>query len=170
MNILDIQNTKYIILSSVEMLIYAINIVGFIGPLLVMGITLYHLRKFPIHIFVYIFFLIVNIGINKWLKLWIRQDRPLGGKSILGEVYTGVDKYGMPSAHAQTVMYSVTYLYGTTNNITWLMTSLCIALLTIYQRWSYNRHTIVQLIMGMLVGSIIAYIANWTANYWILNK
>lgn len=167
MDVLDVQSTKNKIISFGTMLTNAINIVGFIGPLLAIGITLYHLWQFPVYMFVYICFLIVNTGINHGLKLWIRQRRPLDGKSILGEVYTGVHKYGMPSAHAQSIMYSVTYLYSTTNNIHLLVTGLCIVGVTIYQRWAYNRHTIFQLIVGMLIGSIIAYMANWTAEYWI---
>ena len=167
MNILDTQNT--IVLSG-AILTSAINIVGFVGPLLAMGITLYHLWKFPLHIFVYVCFLIVNVGINSGLKIWIRQARPLGGKSILGESYNGADEYGMPSAHAQTVFYSTVYLYFAKDSINWLFIGVCIGIITMYQRWSYRRHTIPQLIAGMSIGSMIAYIGASAAKYWITGQ
>ncbi len=102
--------------------------------------------------------------------MWVRQPRPTGGKSILGEVYSGADEYGMPSAHAQSVLYSTIFLYLAKGDIVWLLSGLGIAILTIYQRWSYRRHTIAQLLIGALCGCTVAYIANFTANRWITEK
>jgi len=108
--------------------------------------------------------------VNKSIKLWVRQPRPTGGKSILGEVYGGADEYGMPSAHAQSVLYSTIYLYLAKGDVAMLLSGLGIATLTIYQRWSYRRHTIAQLLVGALCGCTVAYIANLTANRWITEK
>lgn len=150
--------------------LFTIDLIGFIGPLLLMCITFIHLWTFYRYLIVYVVFFVVNIMINKWLKLWIRQPRPSGGKSILGEVYTGEHEYGMPSAHAQTAMYSIVYLYSVSQHSLWLVIGLWIASLTIYQRWSYNRHTIAQLFVGVLVGGVMAYIAKWAADYWITER
>jgi membrane-associated phospholipid phosphatase len=108
--------------------------------------------------------------VNKSIKLWVRQPRPTGGKSILGEVYGGADEYGMPSAHAQSVLYSTIFLYLAKGDVVWLLSGLGIAVLTIYQRWSYRRHTIAQLFVGAVCGCVVAYIANLTANRWITEK
>jgi len=89
---------------------------------------------------------------------------------IDGEVYGGADEYGMPSAHAQSVLYSVVYLYLAKDSIVSLITGLGVATLTIYQRWSYRRHTLAQLFVGTLCGGIVAYIANFAAIRWITEK
>jgi membrane-associated phospholipid phosphatase len=112
--------------------------------------------------------------VNKSIKLWVRQPRPTGGKSILGEVYGevygGADEYGMPSAHAQSVLYSTIFFYLAKGDVAWLLSGLGIGILTIYQRWSYRRHTIAQLFVGAVCGGVVAYIANLTANRWITEK
>ena len=147
--------------------ISSIGLIGFIGPLLTSCITTINLLYLPKYLFTFIIFFAINIGVNRMLKLWLRQSRPSGGKSILGEVYQGADEYGMPSAHAQILFYSVVYLYFVKENIEWLSVGLGIGALTLYQRWSYRRHTISQLLVGIFIGSIIAYIATLTAKYWI---
>jgi membrane-associated phospholipid phosphatase len=150
--------------------IFTVELIGFIGPLLVACMSIYGLWGSYKYLFTYVCFFLVNMVVNKSIKLWIRQPRPTGGKSILGEVYGGADEYGMPSAHAQSVLYSVVYLYLSKGDIVWLLTGLGIALLTIYQRWAYRRHTFAQLLVGALCGCIVAYIANFTAIRWITEK
>jgi len=150
--------------------IFTIELIGFVGPLLVACIAMYGLWGSYKYLLTYVGFFLVNMIVNKWIKLWVRQPRPTGGKSILGEVYGGADEYGMPSAHAQSVLYSVVYLYLAKGDIAWLVTGLGIATLTIYQRWSYRRHTLTQLFVGAVCGGIVAYIANLAANRWITEK
>jgi hypothetical protein len=154
--------------------IFTIELIGFLGPLLVGCIAIYGLWGSNKYLLTYVCFFLVNMIVNKWLKLWVRQPRPTGGKSILGEVYGevygGADEYGMPSAHAQSVLYSVVYLYLAKGSIASLVTGLGIATLTIYQRWSYRRHTLAQLFVGAMCGGIVAYIANFAANRWITEK
>ncbi len=150
--------------------IFTIELIGFLGPLLVACIAFYGLWGSHKYLLTYVCFFLVNMIVNKWIKLWVRQPRPTGGKSILGELYGGADEYGMPSAHAQSVLYSTIFLYLAKGDIVWLLSGLGIAILTIYQRWSYRRHTIAQLLIGALCGCVVAYIANLTANRWITEK
>jgi hypothetical protein len=154
--------------------IFTIELIGFLGPLLVACIAIYGLWGSNKYLLTYVCFFPVNMIVNKWIKLWVRQPRPTGGKSILGEVYGevygGADEYGMPSAHAQSVLYSVVYLYLAKSDIAWLLTGLGIASLTVYQRWSYRRHTFAQLFIGAICGGIVAYIADFVANRWITEK
>lgn len=154
--------------------IFTVDLIGFLGPLIVAGIAMYGLWGSYKYLLTYVCFFLVNMIVNKSLKLWVRQPRPTGGKSILGEVYGevygGADEYGMPSAHAQSVLYSVVYLYLAKGSIASLVTGLGIATLTIYQRWSYRRHTLAQLFVGALCGCVVAYIGNLTANRWITEK
>ena len=154
--------------------IFTIELIGFLGPLLVACIAFYGLWGSNKYLLTYVCFFLVNMIVNKRIKLWVRQPRPTGGKSILGEVYGevygGADEYGMPSAHAQSVLYSTIFLYLAKGDVDWLLYGLGIATLTIYQRWSYRRHTIAQLFVGGLCGCTVAYIANLTANRWITEK
>jgi len=154
--------------------IFTIELIGFLGPLLVACIAFYGLWGSHKYLLTYVCFFLVNMIVNKWIKLWVRQPRPTGGKSILGEVYGevygGADEYGMPSAHAQSVLYSTTFLYLAKGDVAWLLSGLGIGILTIYQRWSYRRHTIAQLFVGAVCGGVVAYIANLTANRWITEK
>ena len=154
--------------------IFTIELIGFLGPLLVACIAMHGLWGSNKYLLTYVCFFLVNMSVNKWIKLWVRQPRPTGGKSILGEVYGeiygGADEYGMPSAHAQSVLYSVVYLYLAKGHIAWLLPGLGIATLTIYQRWLYRRHTLAQLFVGAMCGGIVAYIANFAANRWITEK
>ncbi len=150
--------------------IFTIELIGFLGPLLVACMSIYGLWGSYKYLLTYVCFFPVNMIVNKWIKMWVRQPRPTGGKSILGEVYSGADEYGMPSAHAQSVLYSTIFLYLAKGDIVWLLSGLGIAILTIYQRWSYRRHTIAQLLVGALCGCVVAYIANFTANRWITEK
>ena len=154
--------------------IFTIELIGFLGPLLVACIAFYGLWGSNKYLLTYVCFFLVNMVVNKSIKLWVRQPRPTGGKSILGEVYGevygGADEYGMPSAHAQSVLYSTIFLYLANGDVVWLLSGLGIAILTIYQRWSYRRHTIAQLFVGAVCGCVVAYIANFTANRWITEK
>ena len=147
--------------------IISVGLIGFIGPLVTSGITTINLLYLPKYLVTFLTFFAINVGVNRWLKLWLRHPRPSGGKSILGEVYQGADEYGMPSAHAQIVFYSAVYLYFAKESIEWLSVGMGIGAFTLYQRWAYRRHTIAQLLVGTFVGSIIAYIAALTAKYWI---
>ena len=70
--------------------------------------------------------------------------------------------YGMPSAHAQSVFMSLTFLYLVKESPAWLLGELFIAGLTVYQRWKYNRHTLEQLGVGALLGSLVAYVGYYT--------
>lgn len=148
----------------------SIDMIGFFGPIITSCITFLHLLYLPKYLVSFLIFFVVNMGVNRWLKLWLRHSRPANGKSILGESYNGADEYGMPSAHAQTVFYSTIYLYFAKDSINWLFIGVCIGIITMYQRWSYRRHTIPQLIAGMSIGSMIAYIGATAAKYWITGQ
>ena len=98
----------------------------------------------------------VNDEINKILKLIIREKRPENGQSFSGEKYVGAHQYGMPSGHAQSVIFSVVFLYLVTRSPALLIVGCCIAALTIYQRFVSKKHTAGQLAVGAGVGVLVA--------------
>jgi len=131
--------------------------IGFLGPfvLLILGILLLWGNKGFWCAYLVIF--VINIFINKVAKAIAKQPRPEDGESIMNEKYAGVEMYGMPSAHAQSVFMSLTFLYLVKESPAWLFGELFIAGLTVYQRWKYRRHTIEQLGVGAIIGILVAW-------------
>jgi membrane-associated phospholipid phosphatase len=62
----------------------------------------------------------------------------------------------MPSGHAQQTAYSLLFSYLITGRF--LYESSFLFLLTIFQRYVYKNHTVPQLLIGGILGGIIAYI------------
>ena len=145
-----------------------VDTIGFFGPHILLCIGIILLWKQSKYFYGYLLFYMINTFINKLLKMVIREPRPKDGKNIMGfekNVYEGIEEYGMPSGHAQSCFYSMSYLYLVKENPIWLIVNLFIASLTIYQRWSYNRHTAQQLLVGSMVGAFVGW-----ASVTIVNK
>ena len=133
-----------------------IPLIGLFSPFIIAIINCLSLWSRPKYLAAYILFFFIGVGINKILKQIIRQDRPIGGKSISDwENYEGTERYGMPSAHSQSVAYSIAFLYWVTGSVRLLLVELFLAALMLYQRWSFHRHTWEQLGVGLFVGAFI---------------
>ena len=64
----------------------------------------------------------------------------------------------MPSGHSQSLLFSTMFIYLSLKNKNILYIYLFISLLTMIQRVVYNHHTILQVIVGALVGLIFGYV------------
>lgn len=139
-----------------------IDYIGFHGPILLIFIHIFFLWNQSKYLYVYIIFIFVNKYLNKFLKLLIKQDRP-AGYNINHEYelleYKGVEKYGMPSGHSQSIFFSTAYAWFVKKSPTLLIIDLFISALTVYQRWENNRHTLLQLFIGAIIGIFIAFFA-----------
>jgi|TARA_Y100000361_G_scaffold118134_1_gene109434 membrane-associated phospholipid phosphatase len=143
-----------------------LDLVGFLGPFLLLLIAIWQLWNHNLYWSVYLVIFVISSFINKLLKMIIKEPRPSNGESIINEDYSGHEEYGMPSAHAQSVFLTLTFLYLVKDSPVYLIGELFIACLTLFQRYKYNRHTIEQLGIGAFVGICIAYISyNLTTNY-----
>jgi len=133
---------------------------GFYAPLLMITVNVFFLANRGVYLWVYLLFFFVNQWINKGLKSLIREPRPNGYDTHLENPdlkYRGVEVYGMPSGHSQSIFYSVAYLWFTIESIPLLLTGLFVCAITLYQRWKQNRHTISQLMGGAICGIFVAY-------------
>jgi membrane-associated phospholipid phosphatase len=143
-------------------MIYYMDLVGFYGPLIIGLINAFALWCRKIYLISYVLFFAVNSFINGILKNIIQQSRP-SGQIYLNDHDVVPDsapsKYGMPSGHAQSVGYSVTFLYLVVHSPAVLCASLFIGVLTVYQRFKYRRHTISQLFAGLIIGSIVGMVS-----------
>lgn len=143
------------------------DFVGFWAPLILFSLSLIHLWDTSFYLYLYILLFFTNTLFNRILKLIFRQKRPENGKSFVGEDYQGAEMYGMPSGHAQSVFYSTTFLFLVKQSVWWLILELGISATSLVQRWKYNRHTVAQLVVGSIVGTIFASIGYVFARYWV---
>ena len=140
---------------------------GYFGPKILFFTTLYFLFANKMMMAIYIAGFFINLLLNKGLKSIFVEPRPSSNchsfNYDLSEKYThvkelGVHKYGMPSGHAQTVFYSVAFIYYALHNMTTTIIYAFIALNTLRQRIEYKNHTTKQVICGAVVGFLMGYL------------
>jgi membrane-associated phospholipid phosphatase len=142
--------------------------IGYMGPIITSIITITTLLDKQKYLISFIFGSIINNFLNEYLKNWIKQPRPQNPIPYMDDDrIKGVHIYGMPSGHAQIVVFTVTFLYLTKGNHILLLISLFIAILTLYQRWSFRRHTVEQLIIGSITGASFAYLLFFTTKKYL---
>lgn len=144
-----------------------LDYIGFFGPLLLFCISVWKLSIHVSYLYGYLGLFLASTIINKVLKVLFKEPRPEGSMTIVGEPYHGADEYGMPSGHAQSVSFSMTYLYLVTKNALWLAVELCVVCLTLIQRWKYKNHSVSQLMVGTIVGTFWGYYGYQMMNTWI---
>lgn len=134
-------------------IIYALDLVGLLGPVIIFIVSAWQLWGNGIYWTLSIVVFCINICINIGLKQWIREPRPVGGQIMtIYDTYAGALDCGMPSG-------LVTFMYLVKQSVSSLVGGLWIISLTIYQRWKYRRHSIEQLAVGAIVGILVAYIS-----------
>ena len=141
-----------------------LDTLGFNATFLMVIFNTIVLWKQRVYFYAYIVFFIINMGINHVLKITIKQPRPNDYKlhDDTGIYTHSSHVYGMPSAHSQSIFFSITYLWLVLNSTRYLILGLFLSALTVYQRWKYKKHSVEQLITGALIGSGFAYFAYYT--------
>jgi membrane-associated phospholipid phosphatase len=142
--------------------------IGYYGPIVLLVIAIMLLINKTKIITLYILFFIINILLNGVIKITIREPRPNGNKLFNEfENTEGTEQYGMPSGHAQSVAYTATFLYLFTKSPDIFMGACFIGAITIYQRYKYKRHSILQLLAGATIGALVAGLCNKIYSYKI---
>jgi len=135
-----------------------LDTLGFYGPIIMFLFVVIAIRKQTPFFISYISGFFVNVYLNKLLKVLIREHRPKDSKNFTElDKYENEEQFGMPSGHAQTIFYSIFFYFYLTQNWYILVGSLFLGILTLYQRWKYNNHTINQLLIGSLIGLLFAF-------------
>lgn len=145
-----------------------INIIGENGPhiLFVLSIILF-INKTNLLIY-NIVGCIVNFCLNLILKGIFKHPRPnedmkkfnimvKHGERFIYKDGIPYDLFGMPSAHTQAVFYFTMYCFMALDNYTYLL-FVIISLVTLYQRVIDNHHTVLQVIVGAVIGTVIGYL------------
>ena len=144
-----------------------IDKIGFFGPVIIFLISIYNLWNQQKYLISYLVFSFCNTIVNKILKVIIQQKRPNGSIKIMDESYEGIENYGMPSGHAQTCAYNLAFVTLVLNNAFITGLYLVITFISMYQRHKYGNHTILQLIIGFIVGIIFGYLVFFAGNKWL---
>ena len=140
-----------------------IDDIGFFGPMILFTLVIVILWGRYKYINVYLIFILFNTVLNKILKNTIKSPRP--GKPSEYTIYktyentSGSEAYGMPSGHAQSVSFSTLYVYLVTKSKNLLIGGSFISALSLMQRYRFKRHSMKQLLVGVIIGSCVAYIS-----------
>ena len=155
--------------------------VGSYGPLILFILSTFFLWNYENLLFYYIIGLFGDSIINLVLKGLIQHPRPnedinkfnllvTHGKRFLFKDGIPYDIFGMPSGHAQSVLFSTVFIYLSLKNRDILYLYLFISSITILQRINYNYHTTAQVIVGSIIGSIFAYFIYYLARVKIKGR
>jgi len=142
--------------------------IGYFSEIIMMLIVSFVLILRPVDWFVYIICVLLNGILNGYLKNTIKNNRPYNSMKFLHTEHFNKDVkvYGMPSGHTQNVFFSLVYLYLSTHQfIPWVLLSCIIGLLTFIERGLFHNHSLLQLIAGALLGSVLAYVIVYARDY-----
>jgi len=140
--------------------------IGYFGPQILLFLSIFLLRNKSTFLYIYLLGMFLNSIVNYVLKGLIKEPRPsedihifnteLNSSKINGR-RLGFDRFGMPSGHSQSVFFSLIFIHLALKNVRISAFYLFICLNTLYQRVSYKNHSIGQVIIGSLTGSMLAF-------------
>lgn len=138
--------------------------IGFFSEIILIIIVSVIIHSHFTDFIVYLVAVVINGFINRILKRIIKGIRPKNPIKFLdSEKFNNKKAYGMPSGHSQSVFFSIVYLILTIyENINlylpWILTCILIGILTLWERWIFHNHTVSQLLVGAIIGSLFAYL------------
>lgn len=136
-----------------------IDYIGYYAPMLLLFITAFFLRNKCTYLKYFLFGYAGTFVLNSVLKLLIQEPRPSKDIRTLEIAIKnghrlGFDKYGMPSGHAQTCGFCLAFMTMLFKSPFISLFYAVLSMITMYQRYIYRNHTIMQLIIGFAIGLI----------------
>lgn len=146
-----------------------IDYIGLYAPIILFIFTFLLLRNMTNYLTYFLVGFIINNILNIILKLIIKEPRPFkDDKTIEIGIANGqrisFDKFGMPSAHAQNCAFLIIFITMVLNNPYITALYALITTISLFQRYLYNNHSLIQLFVGLLIGSLLGYIIYLLAN------
>ena len=139
------------------------HLVGYMTPSIMLVVTIWLLRNKMNYLKFFFYGYITNIVVNSLLKWFLKEPRPVNDWKILqlGITHTkriGFDKYGMPSGHAQHCGFMLAFITLVFESP--LVTGLysILSFICLYQRYLYQNHTLLQIVVGFGVGLGVGYL------------
>jgi hypothetical protein len=153
-------------------IILFIDYLGLTAPVILFISSIILLQNKMKYLQVYIIGSILNNILNAILKYAIKEPRPSKESRILeiaiaNQKRVSFDKYGMPSAHAQNCGFNLVFITLVLNNSFITGLYLVISLISLHQRYKYYNHTILQLIVGFILGIGFGYMIYYGGNKWL---
>ena len=141
--------------------------VGYNGPNILIVLSMYLLWNNNNMFFYYVVGQLLDFILNPILKTIIQQPRPCfdskelqlalkNNKRFLYKDGIPYDIFGMPSGHAESAAFSTAFVYLALRKTNWLYVYLIMTAIVMYQRVNTNEHTILQVIIGAIVGVVFA--------------
>ena len=151
------------------------NYIGLYAPIILFFLSLFLLRNMTKYLSFFVVGFIFNNILNIVLKLLIKEPRPTTDqKAIEIGVVNGArisfDKFGMPSGHAQNCGYCLAFIIMTLNNHFITTLYLLLSVISLFQRYLNNNHTILQLFIGLIVGTFFGCLTYNIANKYIMGN
>ena len=138
------------------------QIVGYCAPLLMVMSSILLLRNKPKYMTYLIFGYILCVILNIVLKFVFKYPRPANDWKILQLGIThskhfSFDKYGMPSGNAQSCGFLLIFIALVLNDKLIIGIYSILTLLSMYQKYLYENHSIQQLKVGLFIGLSFGY-------------
>jgi len=152
-----------------------IDYIGLYAPIILFSLSIFFLRNMYKYLYFFVIGFIFNNILNIVLKLLIKEPRPTTDQKaieigIVNGARIGFDKFGMPSGHAQNCGYCLVFIIMTLNNPFVTTLYLLLSVISLFQRYLNNNHTILQLFIGLIVGTLFAYLTYNVANKYIMGN
>ena len=152
-----------------------LDYIGLYAPIILFILSIFFLRNMYKYLYFFVVGFIFNNILNIVLKLLIKEPRPTTDQKaieigIVNGARIGFDKFGMPSGHAQNCGYCLVFIIMTLNNNFITTLYLSISTISLFQRYLYNNHTILQLIIGVIIGTFFGYLTYNIANKYIMGN
>jgi len=149
-------------INDIDSITKLLDVIGYLTPNILFIISCYLLWSKPFLLVYYFVGFFLNVILNVILKVTFKQPRPsedirLFNIAINNGKRMKYDVYGMPSGHAQTSFYSLVFIYLVFKNIPLTIFYIIISLLSLNQRVKYKNHTLLQVLIGTLVGSFFGF-------------
>ena len=149
--------------------------IGLFGPVILFILSLFLLRNNKKYLYFFFYGFILNNILNVILKVAIKEPRPTSQQKaieigIANGARISFDKFGMPSGHAQNCAYCLAFINMVLNDPFITAIYIVFTFNTLFQRYLYNNHTILQLVVGTFIGLFVGYIIYTIANKNIMGN
>ena len=149
--------------------------IGLFGPVILFILSLFLLRNNKKYLYFFFYGFILNNILNIILKVAIKEPRPTSQQKaieigIANGARISFDKFGMPSGHAQNCAYCLAFINMVLNDPFITAIYIVFTFNTLFQRYLYNNHTILQLVVGTFIGLFVGYIIYTIANKNIMGN
>lgn len=141
---------------------------GEYGPIIIILIAWYLLWDNKNLFFYYTIGIFSNAILNLILKGIIQEPRPIFDNKKVSLIKTNAkelffqngipfDMFGMPSGHAQLSFFTTVFVYLSLKHTNLFYFYLAYSLFICYQRVHFEYHSVSQIVVGAIVGSLFAY-------------